>query len=314
MKILLHENSLNLRGTSAAVYDYAFFLKYMYNYDCYITYNPASSDNNNSIISKFKTEFEVIPHKDFLDVETIITNNNIDLMYIIKSGTNDGKVSKKVKTCVHAVFPTDTNQVHGNVYAYVSSWLSQFCSNNTIPYVPHMVNLPTVENNVRDCLNIPSDAVVFGRYGGYDTFDIPFVKEVIKRILQVTTNIYFLFCNTPVFIKDPRVIFTNSITKLEDKVSFINSCDALLHARHQGETFGLTIIEFMHRQKPIFTYGLSYEKNHYELLDGQGNIYNNFNELYESILNFKPHTVKYSKLSDFTPTRVMEKFHSTFIQ
>ena len=310
----MHENSLNVRGTSTAIYDYAFFLKHLYNYDCCITYNPNNSDNNNSIIAKFKEEFEVIPHNTFTDVETIIKSNDIDLFYIIKSGNNDGKVTKLVKTCVHAVFPNNTNESHGDVYAYVSKWLSQFCSNGSLPYVPHMINLPEVEINLREKLNIPSDAIVFGRYGGYDTFDIDFVKDVIKNILKATTNTYFLFCNTPAFINDPRVIFTNNIIKLEDKVTFINTCDALLHARYQGETFGLTVIEFMHLQKPVFTYGLSYEKNHYDLLNEQGYLYNNSDQLYELLFNFKPHKVKYSKLKLFTPTTVMEKFHQTFIQ
>jgi len=313
MKILLHENSLNIRGTSTAVYDYALFLKKIYNYDCCITYNPKNEDNSNSIIEKFKTSFEVIPHSNFTDVENIISNNNIDLLYIIKSGGNDGKVSKNVKTCVHAVFPNDISQSHGDVYAYVSSWLSQFCSNNTIPYVPHMINLPNVEGNLRYRLNIPDDAIVFGRYGGYDTFDIQFVRDVIKKLLEVTTNTYFLFCNTPVFINDPRVIFTNNITKPEDKVAFINTCDALLHARYQGETFGLTVIEFMYRQKPIYTYGLSHEKNHYELLNGQGYLYDDANQLFESLISFKPHNVEYAKLDEFAPNKVMEKFHETFI-
>lgn len=314
MKILLHENSLNIRGTSTAVYDYALFLKKIYNYDCYITYNPKNEDNSNSIIEKFKTSFEVIPHSNFTDVENIISNNNIDLLYIIKSGENDGKVSKNVKTCVHAVFPNNINQSHGDVYAYVSRWLSQFCSNNTIPYVPHMINLPNVEGNLRCRLNIPDDAIVFGRYGGYDTFDIQFVRDVIKKLLEVTTNTYFLFCNTPVFINDPRVIFTNNITKLEDKVIFINTCDALLHARYQGETFGLTVIEFMYRHKPVFTYDSSHEKNHYMLLNNQGYIYNNSEQLYDLLLNFTPHKVDYLKLDEFTPVNVMDKFYRTFIK
>lgn len=314
MKILLHENSLNVRGTSVAIYDYALFLKQLYNYDCYITYNLNNIDNNSSIVAKFKNQFEVIPHSNFTDVENIISNNNIDLLYIIKSGENDGKVSKNVKTCVHAVFPNNIDQSHGNVYAFVSSWLSYFCSNNKIPYVPHMINLPNVEGNLRGRLNIPNDAIVFGRYGGHDTFDIEFVKEVIKNIINTTKNTYFLFCNTPAFINNPRVIFTDNIIKLEDKVYFINTCDALLHARYRGETFGLTVIEFMYRHKPIFTYGMSHEKNHYSILNGQGYLYNNSDHLYELLLNFIPHKVDYSKLEDFTPIKVMEKFNKIFIQ
>ena len=117
------------------------------------TFGPKGTVDSNTflqIAQRLRTkEFEVIPHNGFADVETIIKSNNIDLLYIIKSGANDGKVSKHIKTCVHAVFPTNVNESHGNVYAYVSKWLSQFCSNGNIPYVPHMVNLPAVKNNFR---------------------------------------------------------------------------------------------------------------------------------------------------------------------
>ena len=54
----MHENSLNVRGTSTAIYDYAFFLKHLYNYDCCITYNPNNSDNNND--KKEETEKRII--------------------------------------------------------------------------------------------------------------------------------------------------------------------------------------------------------------------------------------------------------------
>ena len=68
----------------------------------------------------------------------------------------------------------------------------------------------------RKSLNIPENAVVFGRYGGYDQFDYPWVKDTIKTIVEQHSNIYFLFLNTAKFIDHPKVLFcggTDSIDK-----------------------------------------------------------------------------------------------------
>jgi len=315
MKILLHDNYLCERGSTVALYDYAYFLQKILNIECYITYNSANKANNIQIIKKFEKEFTMLPYEnDFCAIEAHIKNNSIDLFYIIKAGENDGKISRLVKTCVHAVFPCDPRkEKHGDAYAYVSKWLSTACSENTIPYVPHMINLPDVEENYREQLNIPKDSIVFGRYGGTDTFDIPFVHAVVSSILQLRPDAYFLFCNTNQFISHPRVLYVNSIASLVSKVKFINTCNAFLHARSRGETFGLAVLEFMSKNKPIFTFGQSPEKNHYELLNNQGYIYNTPEQLHKQLLDFTPHNINYSKVEEYTPNKVIEKFKAVFL-
>jgi glycosyltransferase involved in cell wall biosynthesis len=109
------------------------------------------------------------------------------------------------------------------------------------------------------------------------------------------------------------VLFTNSVTSLEQKIKFINTCDAMLHARLRGETFGLSILEFMANNKPIFTYGNSPEKNHYLLLNNNGIIYNSYEELINQLYNFTPKQITYNNLKDFLPEVVIKKFHKTFL-
>lgn len=316
MKILLHENSLNLRGTSVAVYDYAYFLKKFFNYECIITYNKNNPTNDAKVIKKFQNEFEIIEHSDFNDIDPIIKNKQIDFLYIIKAGDNDGKVSKLVKTGVHAVFKQTHEQVHGDVYAFVSEWLAKECSNNTLPFVPHMLHMPVLskEDNFRKALNIPDDAIVYGRYGGVETFDIIFVRNAITNIIKNNSKIYFLFCNTQQFINHPQVIFTNTVASLDQKVKFINTCDAMIHARYSGETFGLSIIEFMSQNKPVLTYGSSPEKNHYWLLQDKGLLYNTYEELYELFVTYKPEPIIYNNLKDYSPEVVINKFKDVFFK
>lgn len=313
MKIILHDNSLSLRGTSVALYDYAFFLKQLYGHECIIAHDKTHHTNDTKAIQKFKQEFEVFGYTKFTDINKFIQDNQADVFYGIKAGEHDGKIPFNIKTCVHAVFPCNVNQAHGDIYAYVSKWLSEHCSDNAIPYVPHMVNLPNTEENFRERLNISSDCIVLGRYGGLETFDIPFVHSVVAETANTISNIRFLFCNTYKFIDHPNVIFANSTSSLLEKTKFINTCDALLHARHRGETFGLTIAEFMSKGKPVFTYSGSDEKNHYSLLDNQGILYDNSEDLLCKINQFVPHRVSYRQNYTLEPTHVMQKFQTIFL-
>ena len=61
---------------------------------------------------------------------------------------------------------------------------------------------------------------------------------------------YFLFMNTPEFYIHPRVIYLSPETNLQKKADFILACDAMLHARSLGESFGLSVAEFLFHGKP----------------------------------------------------------------
>jgi glycosyltransferase involved in cell wall biosynthesis len=315
MRLMLHDNNLNVRGTSTAVYDYATNLKRHHNVECFISYDVNDRINDNRIINKFKQEFEVFGYNNFSEVDQYIKSNNIDAVYLIKSGNPDGKVSKLVPNYIHAVFPINTQDIHGEKYSFVSSWLSEDFfsrSGKKVPHVPHMLNLPDSEQNYRKALKIDEENIVIGRYGGLDSFDIPFVIESIKQIVNNNKNIKFLFCNTFKFIDHPNVIFTNSLASLTEKVKFLNTIDAFLHARYRGESFGLSILEAMSKGLPIYTYDNSPEKNHYKLLSSKGLLYNNKEQLVEMIMNFKKEKVEYN-IQEFLPDVVTKKFIEVYL-
>jgi hypothetical protein len=90
-------------------------------------------------------------------VDKVLEKINCNMFYIIKYGENDGKISKVCKNLVHCVFTCI--QPHGDVYASVSSVVSN--NNGKYPVVPHIVELPNVNGNMRDSLNIPPDANCF---------------------------------------------------------------------------------------------------------------------------------------------------------
>jgi hypothetical protein len=119
--------------------------------------------------------------------------------------------------------------------------------------------------------------------------------------------------NTDSFYAHPRVIHLPPGSDLRRKVSFINSCDAMLHASATGESFGLAIAEFSVRNKPVFTYASSPAKAHYEMLGSKAILYRNATDLKEKLLAFRPVDGDFNCYRDYTPEKVMPIFRQVFM-
>jgi glycosyltransferase involved in cell wall biosynthesis len=306
MKIAFHSNQLGIRGTEVALYDYA-----LGNRDILRNESIIISDINSDLttLEKFKSQFPVYLYNNFSEVESIIEQENIDAVYYIKAGFDDGKLVNNAKNLVHAVFKH--KEPHGEVYAYISKWLSDEMSNGELPYVPHMVNLPKHKLNYRDDFNLSSEVVV-GWYGG-NNFEIPFARQAVIDIAKKRKDIVFLFMNQDPFCNLENVIFIEGTIDLDEKVAFINTCDAMVHARKRGETFGLTIAEFSSNNKPIITYKDSPERNHNIILGDKGLYYSNYQELYNILDTFTVMPGEYNCYQNYTPEKVMEQFKKVFL-
>lgn len=118
-------------------------------------------------------------------------------------------------------------------------------------------------------VGIPTDATVFGRHGGDDSFDIPWVQATVVETAKKYPDIWFLFLNTREFRGAsgvPNIRFLPATADPILKRRFLNSCDAMLHGRQRGETFGLSCLEFAVLGKPVLTYAGSPERAHLEIL------------------------------------------------
>jgi glycosyltransferase involved in cell wall biosynthesis len=193
--------------------------------------------------------------------------------------------------------------------------------------------------NLRQKLSIPANAVVFGRYGGADTFDIRFVKKVVLEIAYQNPDKYFLFMGTNPFgygngiyrkrwkdvifaIGKPKalpknIIFMPATSNAFEKQLFINTADAMLHARGQGETFGLAVAEFSISNKPVFTYkspSPDYEAAHIMALDSKAILYSDQKDLKNKLLQFTPKpNFEWNAYGQFSPELVMSKFKAVYI-
>jgi hypothetical protein len=269
------------------------------------------------VIEKFARHFPVHAYTDFLEFDRIASETRADRAYFIKAGSRDGKLARDVPSLVHAVFGVPAQEVHGAVFAFVSEWLARFASGGTLPFVPHMINLPRRDDDLRDALNIARDALVIGSYGGADCFNVPFAGQAVYDALMRRRDLVFLFMNYPRFVEHERAIFLPGNADPDYKVRFINTSDAMIHAQSLGESFGLACGEFSSRNKPVITFGGGFGKSHIEILGSKALIYNTKQDLDRILLGMSKSFIAgkdwdgYSQR--FSPAPVMEKFKQVFL-
>ena len=314
MKVIFHTFDLNFRGTAVAVYDYAKYNQTILGNKSVILYK--SSNNYEKDVSTEKESLEFFRKK--FEVRTYINDSEIDALvsdcdvcYFIKYGFNDSYLPKNVKSAIHAVF--QAKDPHGDRYAYISEWLSKQMGGD-VPFVPHIVDMPSPNDDYRDRLNISKDSIVIGRYGGYYTFDLAFAKQQVIELLEEDDRFTFLFVNTQPFIKHERVKYVDSIVDRQKKSNFINTCDAMLHARVRGESFGLSVCEFLFHNKPVFAWNEGIDKNHIYLLKDMDCLYDQHN-LKDKLKNIEVFKQKdwSSLVTQFQPQIVMNKFKEVFL-
>lgn len=321
LRIAFTAMHLTERGTTTALLDYAHYnvtLLGNVSVILYQSHHPATFPPYEEVV---KNSFEHYTFDSFDEVDAIVKDHAIDALYIIKSGQYDGRVSKVCPNLVHAVF---VSEPHGDRYAFISEWLATKVGSPT-SYVPHMISLPLDvigrEENLRSALTIPMTAIVYGGYGGRDSFDLPFVHRVIERIVTERRDVYFLFMNFDrSTFEHPQIIYLPPSIDKKYKVRFIQSCDAMIHGRSAGESFGLAVGEFSSCNKPIVTYQSDdkwYDKEHLRILGYKGIYYTNGDSLYTILNSLDP---KITQSSDwnaykmYAPEPVMKRFHDFFLK
>jgi hypothetical protein len=95
---------------------------------------------------------------------------------------------------------------------------------------------------------------------------------------------------------------------------FINSCDAMIHARYRGETFGLAVSEFSMLNKPVITYAGSREREHIDILGENAILYRDEIDLLNILINIgdwcNTKTKDWNSYRKFSPENIMSMFDS----
>jgi len=315
MNVAFHSNSMSLRGSENALWDYANFNETILGNHSVICH-PAELENaENPTFAKWKARFPLVPYRTKAELSSKLKANGADILYQIKPGPFDGFIILGVKNCIHSMFLSD--EFHGDCFAYVSRWASRVMTGREESFVPHFVSQLESKVGLRKNLGISTKARVFGRHGGWDTFNIPFVREAVVRHAQKNPEDHFVFLNTESIREAENLTNIHYLPATVDpveKAKFLATCDAMLHARWHGETFGLAVGEFAVLGKPVITFSESREKAHLEMLGNQALLYRHAGELAGILRGFHPHKTlgtEYETYAD--PKVVMELFQKKFL-
>ena len=265
----------------------------------------ASCDVSRESLKWFYDNFPVYCIPNIHDLETFMIENKVDVYYQNTAGfVREYWMPISVPSVIHAIF--QTHSPYGTVFTTISKYLA--IENNT-PVLPNILLVDPTLENLRSSLNIPKDAIVYGRYGGYEQFDIPYVIDIVKEVARTNPLTYFIFMHTKPFLteKCSNIIFLPGTRDITYKTKFINTCDAMLHARNDGETFGCACGEFALKDKPIIT-SKHGDLAHIDILRDKVIIYNNSQELHSILLNHSYITsfdMSDNGYYDYSPEKVM---------
>lgn len=310
------------RGTDTALFNYAIGNRDVLGNKTIILYKSEPTNNMGVTMKKNMTDnFECIHVSSPSKTAETCRAKGISVIYTLTDGMtpnelnfNNKRLWVGVKTIEHLVFGGKITTA--DKCAFVSQELQQRSKMN-LPIVPHIVTLPKpADIDVREKLGVPKDALVIGRHGGYETFDIGFVKNIVTEHVKWFPNVHYIFMNTQRFVNHKRVHFIPGSADQHEVSSFLKACDCMIHARTRGETFGLSVAEFSFYNKPVITYGNSVERNHLDLLNGRALVYNNEEDLIKILLEL-PKTLEQTKdwqaYSEYTQENIMKVFEKVFL-
>lgn len=308
------------RGTEIAIYDYAHYNETILGNKSYIVcFTPeAQASIGFPLITlsyaKFAARFQVFQISSMRDMTNLIREFGIDVFYTLTHGGHENtyefdnpSIWGSCKTIKHCVF--DTRVPQADVHITISNHLNKRFGTQ-VPVLPHMVYLPPPTMSLRSQLGIPENAFVFGRHGGLDTFDNSTVHKAIIKFLVVNRTTYFVFMNTKVFYNHPRILYLPMTTDSQTKANFVHTCDAMIHGRIEGETFGLAVGEFSFLNKPVVTSRIG-DLEHLEILGNQAIVFENGEHLvsiFSNIRSILHGRIQWNAYKRYSPESVMKTF------
>ena len=255
--------STSWRAAEVAAFDYADYGETLLGFTSYIVLNAAACVPLHLIEplrSRFGERVIELGGKQLEDSYELLSRHGLSHLYVYKYGhAGCPPVSQlmaaaaavaagpHLKLLVHAAF--DSRMPHGDRYARVSQ-----CVQGSAPVVPHVVRPRVVDgDDMRAELGVPPDAKVFGRHGGLCSFDVPAARQAVLTVAsEQPTSVYFIFVQTAALVggddggnggssAPANIIHLPALSNHAELSRFIRTCDAMIHARADGETFGLAV-------------------------------------------------------------------------
>lgn len=291
MKVAFLTNDLQMRGTQSTTWWFARANEQVLrNQSIIFTFEKLSGYNSPNTTAQSVAWFTDHFDTRFVTPETLdgrMVEAGIDVCFAEVYGTPTSTLPTSVPVLAHCVF--ESRYKVGTLRVAVSRCVARQCVTEDVKVLHNPVQVEMNSDNLRDRLSIPEEAIVFGRYGGYETFDFLEVHKIVQVVASKFSNIHFVFMNTEAFCAGTKQIhFLPGTSDGRAKRAFINTCDAMLHARQGGETFGCSCGEFAICGKSVITTDRSKDLAHIELLGDAAIVYDSCDALYQILTTFKP--------------------------
>jgi hypothetical protein len=310
------DNGLSFRGSEVALLDYMTNAESLLGCKCVLCL--GNNAHCEPAVLKLFARFPVVRFDKETDLEEALLRLRVHALYTIRATPTSGLKLKSIPMLVHAVYNMDPRGGE-LVCAGVSKSVAEAGNDQAQLFVPHMINIAESAENYRSFLGIPENALVVGRHGGADTWDLPIAKDAMLRILASREDVWFLFAVRPLILQDvahPRVICLECFADPIVKRKFINTLDAFLHAQSMGETFGLSCGEASQANKPVIVWNGGQCKEHLRILGEKCIKYSSADELFNILSSLDGTKLKegnWKAYDDYCPKNVMEIFDRVFL-
>ena len=314
MRVSFEGGRINERGVAVALFDYAHHARALLGVEPVVLHDARVAPDAGHL-ARFAEAFPTFGYQSEDEMQRLIEREAIDVAYFLKTRRGDSRVARSCRTAVHEVFKFFNP--HGDSYAYISQSLADAMTGGRYPAVPHIVDPPRPQANLRVALGIPADAFVVGRHGAPDQFNIPFAPRAIEAALETRKNLWVLLLNTGRFTDHERVVHLPVTPDRQGVVDFVASCDIGLNGRLAGENFGLAIAEFLAQDKPALVWAGGRDRNHLALVDDPRFVFRTGADLTQKLRELEPADwsgVWAARVAPYTPAAVMATFATTFLR
>lgn len=286
MRVAFVTNQLGLRGTEVALAAYASGARDRWGWQVYFVVRHArgfstGTDCTPESVAHYESQFDVVYSGCDATTDAWL-EVHVDVAVVEMYGTPLCWLPTRVPSIAHCVFLA-CHPLACTVHTAISETVANGAPG--VHVLPYIVDVPLPAGDLRASLGISPGAVVFGRHGGFDTFDIPWVRAVVAEFTS-NADVVFLFMNTRPFCSSPHVVHLDASPCPAHKARFVATCDAMLHARHIGETFGLAVAEFAVARKPVITHATARDTEHLRLLGGEALTYRDAHDLRRTLEDF----------------------------
>ena len=313
--ISFYNHDLCYRGTTRAILAYAKSIQKSHpDTNLVYLFNKNSLNNRMGVGIEFlKFGIELIGVDSHNDV--ISRSHDFDFLYYVSSqkpGSSQWLQQASCRTLLHQNGFQEPDHECASSFAYTSYWQSLYFTGGSAKTLPCIIEEPEIrctKQEAREWLGIPQNSLVVARHGGNDTWNLPFAGQVVEAVARSRQDVVFLFLGTTPFCALENVRFMPASHDRMTVERFLSAADVMLHARWEGETFGIACAEFLIRGKPIITWAGSRERNHILIAEGCAIMYNGPQDLHLILQNLDKQMLEEKEAQ--VPRKMLETHYSS---